>query len=397
MKTYTIVDQWAIKTFDLPNAEEYLQDINNISLATTGFINAWESNLFFDEATQLIVNAIKLFQLGYLDCAFYSLRQSIETSIGIIYLTANPDKKKDWIILEKGFESGKMALWISEKEPTFKDIREKMADFFDNVLKMRSNMNKYIHKQGYSSFYQIIKNPILIQENHISLNKIANDFTNYLKTSIGAVAIYRLAIDALPAVLMDEDIRMRSWDMITEPYSEDFVNKYIGKNNFESYKKTNIYINFFNALKTKERQNEAVYNLIHYQIFDRRRIEEYKAQMHLCSFSDLVAISIFSISNKISQLFVNGIHWYQSDIETKVRSRSCTLGTIFFDSFFNNKKDYNQPYYNSYLSRIHINDEYTYFEHGKRLSIDEIKIISFVEKEFSLIANKKGKDVSSLI
>ena len=80
MENIKIQDNWYIKPLELPNVEKFVSDINNISFATTGFVHAWESNLFFDEACQLIINAIKLFQLGYFDCAFYSLRQSIETT-----------------------------------------------------------------------------------------------------------------------------------------------------------------------------------------------------------------------------------------------------------------------------------------------------------------------------
>lgn len=89
--------------FELPKADEYITAINNIQLADTGFINAMETNKFFAEACQMIVNAIHLYQNGYFDCALYSLRQSIELSIGTIFLNANPDKYKDWNKLEKGF------------------------------------------------------------------------------------------------------------------------------------------------------------------------------------------------------------------------------------------------------------------------------------------------------
>lgn len=48
--------------FNLPDVEEYIYAINNIQMATTGFINAMESNKFFAEACQMIINAIRLYQ-----------------------------------------------------------------------------------------------------------------------------------------------------------------------------------------------------------------------------------------------------------------------------------------------------------------------------------------------
>ena len=56
-----------------------------------------------------------------------------------------------------------------------------------------------------------------------------------MKTAIGAVGVYRLAIDPLPVLLMDEDVRLRTGDLITEPYSQEFVDNYIGQDTIELY------------------------------------------------------------------------------------------------------------------------------------------------------------------
>lgn len=88
------IGRWKVRKFVLPNASDYLWDIENITWAQTGLIDAWEANRFFDEASQMIANSIFLFQKGFFDTAFYSLRQSIEISLGTLYLTANPEKMK---------------------------------------------------------------------------------------------------------------------------------------------------------------------------------------------------------------------------------------------------------------------------------------------------------------
>lgn len=124
---------WKVRKFILPNASKYLWDIDNIRWAETGLINAFGSNRFFDEASQMIANSIYLFQEGFFDAAFYSLRQSIEISIGTLYLTANPEKMNEWKKLEPGFESGRMANFLQKQEPIFKEIRTKMSTFFDNI------------------------------------------------------------------------------------------------------------------------------------------------------------------------------------------------------------------------------------------------------------------------
>lgn len=398
MENIVIQDNWYIKPLELPNVEKFVSDINNISFATTGFVHVWESNLFFDEACQLIINAIKLFQLGYFDCAFYSLRQSIETSIGIIYLTANPNKEDEWKTLLSGFESGKMTDWLKNNEPTFMDIREKMHGFFDNVWNVQKRMNKYIHKQGYASFYQVTRNPFLVQQKGTSESQTIMDFEYYLKLCIGAVAIYRLAIDALPVVLMDEDIRLRTGDLITEPYSQEFVDTYIGSENIETFKTTEIYKDFYESLHRNEKQNDAVYDLIHFQYYNREKMDDYMAQLHLCSFTDRIAMCLYTISVKISHVFVDGIHWYHSDVKSSNNDKSITVGLSYFEDFFSDtENDFNTCYYNVFLSRCQINGNYTYFEHNEMLSANEIECVRLVAIKLSDLACQIEKELSSLV
>lgn len=232
--------RWKVRKFALPNATKYIRDIDNITWAETGLIDAFGANRFFDEASQMIANSIYLFQEGFFDAAFYSLRQSIEISIGTLYLTANPEKLEKWKALEPGFESGKMVCFLKNNEPVFKDIRTKLPTFFKNLRTIQKKTNKYVHKQGFSSFYTTQSYSWSDHRENKIYSKIISDFEETVKAAIGAVAMYRLAIDPLPIILMDEELMMRSADFITQPYSEEFVAEYIGYNNIELYKQ--IYI-----------------------------------------------------------------------------------------------------------------------------------------------------------
>lgn len=232
--------RWKVRKFALPNATKYIWDIDNITWAETGLIDAFGANRFFDEASQMIANSIYLFQEGFFDAAFYSLRQSIEISIGTLYLTANPEKLEKWKALEPGFESGKMVCFLKNNEPVFKDIRTKLPTFFKNLRTIQKKTNKYVHKQGFSSFYTTQSYSWSDHRENKIYSKIISDFEETVKAAIGAVAMYRLAIDPLPIILMDEELMMRSADFITQPYSEEFVAEYIGYKNIELYKQ--IYI-----------------------------------------------------------------------------------------------------------------------------------------------------------
>lgn len=357
-----------VHPIQLENAEEYLLDIDTIRYATTGNINAWDSNRFFEEATQMLINAIALFEQGFFDAAFYSMRESIEISIGTLYLTANRNKLKEWQQQKNGFDNAVMAKFLREHEETFKEMREKMKPFFDNIWNTEKKINKYVHKQGFDKFYIHLWNKNNYQKR---VRKIKEDFESYLTVCIGAVAVYRLALDAMPIALMDEDLLMRSPDLLTQPYTEDLVNKYIGKEAITSYKKTSFYQAYREFLSNRPKQNEAVFNLIHYQLFERKYIDSYISQFNQLSLTDRIAAVIFSSSDKISQLYVNGLIWYFSDVKPIRKDRSNTYGSNYFEQFFHFADNFNVDFKGVYLSRINIHGDYTYIEHNEWLDEHE--------------------------
>lgn len=375
--------RWMVRKFILPNASDYLWDIENITWAETGLIDAFEANRFFDEASQMIANSIFLFQKGFFDTAFYSLRQSIEISIGTLYLTANPGKMKEWKKLEPGFESGKMADFLRKHEPVFKEIRDKIPTFFDNIRTIQKKTNKYVHKQGYSSFYTTQRYSWSDHREDKIYLKIVSDFEETLKMAIGAVAMYRLAIDPLPIILMDEELMMRSGDFVTKPYSDEFVNKYIGAKNIELYKQTDIYQGFKESIMSHEKQNEAVFDIIHWQIIDRSKSEDITKQIHLLSYSDRLAVVIMMVSTKIPQVYIEGCFHYTSDV--KAKHSDTVIGASYYEDFFANKgnNNFNVPFKNgSYISRIKIKEEYSYIESNEPLNQQEIDLLNYIAKTF---------------
>lgn len=91
---------------ELPEGKKLLLYLNNM-LLITGRVDVMFCNSFVQESLQLLVNSILLYEDGFFDCAFYSLRQASEVIDTMLYL-ANADcvelkkweKKKDfrWIL-----------------------------------------------------------------------------------------------------------------------------------------------------------------------------------------------------------------------------------------------------------------------------------------------------------
>ena len=83
-----------IKRYEIPNVENYFEDLMNIEHSFSGRMDIPLANTFIMEAVQLDVNSISLFELGYFDNAYYSLREAIEISTTIVYLSDMPDEER---------------------------------------------------------------------------------------------------------------------------------------------------------------------------------------------------------------------------------------------------------------------------------------------------------------
>jgi len=367
-------------TMQLKDVEEYLFSINQVQMATTGFFYAWDSNLFFNEACQCLKNSINLFQQGFFDCAFYQMRQSLETSIGTLYLTAQPEKMDRWKCLEKGFENGRMVKWLVANEDTFSKMKELMAPFFDKIREDQLVMNKYVHKQGYQSFYLKLRNETELSE---WKNTIQSDFERILCDCIGAVAIYRLSLDAFPIALADEDLALRAPDLITEAFSQDFISKYIGEELIEKYKQLQIYKDTESWLLAQSKQNESVYWLIHYQYVNRKNKQDYSEQWDMLSLYDQIAVNLFMMNSKLSNVYIEGNFHYSSEVQS--RNSGFTVGSEFYNEKFEKSiSDFNLPYKKAYLSRIKIGLNYTYMEHNDLLDESEMQSLKYYSNEISI-------------
>ena len=301
-----------------------------------------------------------------------------------------------WNKLEPGFESGKMAKYLRAKEPVFIDMASKMQPFFDKVREVQQDSNKYVHKQGYKTFY--VTKRITYSDDRLKkvYDRIQDDFVQILKVAIGAVAVYRLAIDPLPILLMNEDIRLRTGDLLTEPYSQDFVDKYIGQDTIDSYKRTDLYLSHKEFFLQNEKQNDAIYMLIHYQIVDRKHKELIMEQIHLLSLHDRIAFFYAVMSPNISRVFIEGVFSYTTD--TKPKNTNMTIGESYYTEIFENQPDYNVQFDGgSFISRFKVGDEFSYVESNEPLSEPEISGLCIVSEMFYEVAQKYAADLDEFL
>lgn len=383
-----------IVPLELKAKEQFYLDLMNIEHSWTGRIDAMFANQFFREAVQLIVNSVTLFEKGYFDCAFYSLRQSLEISTTIVYFvddseTNRTEEMRKWKNQEKFPMQSQMLNELKKRENVFAEIRGKMHSFFEKIETTKEKLNKYVHKQGLDKFY-VARNNFFYKEKMQST--LISDFTEFLTRSMGAVAVFRLAIDPFPLLLADESIYARTGQLMTEGYSNQFIEKYIGLENIAAYKETELYKSHYENIIQDEEMITSVLDVVKHNYIDKSKIDEIISQKHLLSLHDTVAVAIVSFSEKVVKVYcIGGWHWYFTNTQTVRTSQK--WGSDDFDVFKSGHIKYNVAYGEAYLSHLKIWGEEFYIEHNNMFSEMEIKQLDDISTTHSIDIANSGMDI----
>lgn len=368
---------------DSLNKLKYYMDIYNIDHSLSGRLDGNISNLFIKEAAQQLINAVKLFSDGYFDCAYYLLRSAIEISTIMVFLVDMPEDER-YRYLDAWMETldfpmqGRIIQELSRNGDIFVDMKDKMPAFFDNAKNLSSELNKYVHKQGVQHFYSYIPYNIYISDR---AKELEVTFEKHLKQCIGIVAVMRLAIDPFPILLMDKEILYRCFDSITEPYTESFVEEYIGIDIIDCYKKTEIYTGLYDSFMQDEKKSESVFLVTNHEYIVSTKIKEILLQKHLLSKRDLISVLLVASNNKVVKVYCgNGLLQYYTDRNTKRVKLSWSSED--FKRFSNSKKIINQVYDEAYISVLKVDNELYFIEHNEKFEQIEIKAINdFIIKE----------------
>lgn len=371
-----------IKRYEIPNVEDYFLDLMNIKHSFSGRMDIPLANTFIMEAVQLVVNSISLFELGYFDSAYYSLREAIEISTTIVYLSDMPyeerkEKMEDWKNTKDFPMQGQMLNQLYQYGIVISDMKEKMGSFFAEIKDVSRKINKCIHKQGLRFFYVSRNHPVNGKKDD---NIFIGNYVYFLEKTIGIIAVMRLAIDPYPVLLMDEDILLRCFDSMTEAYKNEFVEKYITKETLEDYKKTEMYVNHYNGHIIEEKKNYAVFDIMKHQVIDTTKRKEILSQIHLLDEADKIATYIALISKKVVKVYTyGGFQMYFTD--RKTNRKSLSWNGMEFKQFEESNQKFNQNYDEALISvfkyNIGNNKEETFFvEHNEYLNDYDIKLIS---------------------
>lgn len=362
-----------IQPLMLRDKEQYYSDLINIEHSWSGRIDGNICNTFIMEAEQQLINAIELFEQGYFDCAYYSLRSAVDVSTTMVFLEDMPDDEREaflnaWKNTKDFPMQGQMIKQLSQYGNVFIDMKTKMPDFFSAAKSLSAELNKYVHKQGLQHFYVSRNHPI---NQNKSQNSFIETFERYLQRCIGVVAVMRLAIDPFPILLMDEEVLYRCFDSVTEPYSDEFIEKYIGSSTIENYKQTDLYITTYDSFINEEKKTEAVFDVMKHQYIDSKRLDEIFRQLHLLTKDDVISVLLVAACEKIVKVYsCNGLCMYFTD--RKTNRTALSWSGLDFKNFSESENPVNQAYNEAYISVLFFDNTPYFVEYNDLLSTDEI-------------------------
>jgi hypothetical protein len=367
---------------ELKRKAEYYQDLTNIEESWTGRLDAQIANTFILEAAQLIVNSICLFEQGYFDASFYSLRQSLEVSTVMTYLVDNDEGTRETELAKWKAQSrfpmySQMLKMLDANKLVFADIKAKLGSYFDVLNTVKHKLNKYVHKQGFNTFY-VSKNHPLNQNK--SREGFITEYENYLKKCIGAIAVFRLAIDPFPVLLNDEEVYAKTGDSMTRGYGDKFIEDYIGWKNIELYKQTEMFLNHYESIIQGESKNQFTLGVVKNQFIDKNHTDEILKQKHLLSKHDLNAVILCGFSEKVAKIYcIGGLLLYFSSTESNRKQWSWS--GLDFKNFKEDNESYNLKYDEAFISVMELKDDDYFIEHNEEFNAEEIEQLEQIKDQ----------------
>lgn len=364
--------------FKLKERNELLWELHMMETLMSGRKDVLFCNLFLKESVQLLINSIFLMEDGFYDCAFYSIRQSSENINTMLLLATDKNKLKQWC--EKGyFPLNKEVINLLKKcNETYAEFKDKLKSFFDDYDNLIKQSHKIIHKQGFDTFYyqRIFK----LKAVKFDKDKEIDLFVKLLKYSIINIYLIFIILDPISLVLADDYMNRRFYfNIITEPINLDFIMNNCSYNLIDKLYKTNFYNDLVCAYSEKEKMNTSTYNVIRNLFFNLDELDDIEKQRHLLSPEEQFILSILETGLKISKFHIGGISILPYWTSEKCNYNRCSWVNNEF-ACFKKGQQFNNKYFNVFISRLEMFNEPLFLEHNKELTDKEINLLKEKEK-----------------
>ena len=366
-----------------PQREDMLLTLHHLQMMTVGQADRLFCNTFISESIQLLINAVLLFEDGYFDCAFYSLRQSSELFNNMLYISnKGEDELKEWN-KKSYFPMNKKVLEQLEKLDCFYvQVKESIPDFFEGYENKIKNINKIVHKQGLDNFYTLrdfcIRNKIHSEEQELNL------FMDLFNDTLCMLVILYVITDPISLVLTDEKLSMRlHFAPMTEPASIGIVEKYLSPQIIDKIKSTDCFKELSDYLMEQEEMQPAVADVVRWEFIDLDSLDDINKQRHLLSLDAKLIIDILLRGINISTIYPNCIFpGYNTSIKLKYQANEWS--SLEYSAFLNQGEQYNICYHNVYRSVFRGYADNWLLEHNNELTQEEIEEIKGIFSDYRM-------------
>lgn len=382
-ESYTkLLEHRYLKPVKIKNKEYYNRLIYELEESLTSkiildFKHSSGINKFITEIFQLLSHSITLYELGYFDNAYYSIRSSIELATIMLDLSDKDDKSINInmnLFINKKYKKFRTRIMreLSFEGNVFKEIMKDMPQFKVDLEKFMRHINKIVHKTGFENFYC----SQYYYSNNFHITKL-EQFEKSLLKAIQILGIIRLSIDPLPLLLTDPEIYYRCPNFLTIPFNKELLNV-IGEKYLTEFKQTTEIKSMYKSLLKLEKRNQETNDFIINNYINTEKIENIFAQKDLIPEDNLKYLNIANSSNKIIEIIsYNGfIHYWTNYCQCE---KICN--PLDYEYLTKLKKYINIPYDTIYVSLLNINKnlipkntfQIIYVFHTKKLDKKEIK------------------------
>ena len=370
----------------LPQRENIIDAICSLELMTVGQGDRLFCNSFLTESVRLLKNSVFLFEEGYFDCAFYSIRQATETVNNMLYI-ANKGKSELIKWNDKGYfpMNTRIVKQLSEIDAFYSEVKEAISNFFVAHEELMKKSHKIIHKQGFDTFYMIQNNPVygtnFCKEDEISL------FSDFLTQTICMMIILYIIVDPISLVLSDEDLSMRfNFDPMAEPANVEYLQEHLGFDEVTKIKMTSYFTEFSKFFKEKEKMLPATFDVVRNNAFDLDCLEEIQSQRHLLNEYEKLILDLLLVNIKFTQIYPECyLFGYITSIQSNYQKMEWSSNE--YEKYLDVPESFNLSYHTIFRSIIKGPNSNWLLEHNVPFSYQDIEKIQEIFTRYNKVSD----------